>query len=87
MTYLHEDNHTSPIGGREFITQNPGTALPFLIIMSLASLIGTTGNFLVMLCILFYKPLCHHRNIFLFNLALSDFMVTSIGDPYSIIGN
>lgn len=79
-------NNVTLIGGMEFIRQHPRITIPFLLIMTLASVIGTFGNVLIMLCLVVYRPLRHHRNIFLFNLALSDLCVTAIADPYSIVG-
>ena len=76
----------SLIGGRHYIGSHPASAIPYLVIAGIATLVGSTGNLLVLFSICVYVPLRKSDSIFLVNLALCDLMVTSLADPFGIIG-
>ena len=57
-----------------------------VIVMSLASIIGTVGNILVILAVVVYNKLQVVRNTFIINLALADLIVTMVVIPMAIVG-
>ena len=76
----------SAFGKHEFIQTKPGIAIPVIIILSVASFVGTSGNVLTLLAVASSKNLRNVETIFIVNLAISDLYVTSIADPLSIVG-
>ena len=74
------------IGGKHFIAKYPATAVPYLVIAFTACIIGTLGNIAVLFVLFAHKPLRNARNVFLVNLALADLLVTTVADPFGIIG-
>ena len=70
-----------------FLTQ-PYKVIPYITILGVAAVIGTVGNVLVIgTIILMACSGCHGaNNIFIFNLAISDIIVTAFIDPFSILG-
>ena len=75
-----------PLGGPEFLRLHPGAAYTFLVVMGPAAIIGTIGNIMVLGAIVLYRPLRNARNAFLVNLAIGDLCVTTLMDPFSILG-
>ena len=73
-------------GKHEFIRTKPWTAIPVIVILSVASFVGTAGNILTLLAIASNKKLRNAEMIFIVNLAISDLYVTAIADPLSIVG-
>ena len=63
-----------------------GTAIPYLMVATSICIFGVIGNILVLLSMATYPPLRRIANIFLVNLALSDLIVASIADPFSVVG-
>ena len=47
----------------DFIEQNLGSSIPYLIIISLCTLSGCIGNIMVIGCVLCYKVFCAKRVI------------------------
>ena len=70
----------------EFLTANPWTAIPSIIILSIASAGGTFGNVLTLLAIATCKKIRNIESIFIINLAISDLYVTAFADPMSLVG-
>ena len=70
----------------EFFQTNPWLAFPIVLVLFVASLIGTVGNILILLSVLMCKNVRTVESTFIVNLALSDLYVTLIADPFSIIG-
>lgn len=70
----------------EFINSKTEVALPCLLILVLATAVGTFGNVLILLSVLSRKNLRKVEGIFIVNLASSDLYVTAIADPMSIVG-
>nr|AKQ63072.1 orphan G-protein coupled receptor 64 [Platynereis dumerilii] len=73
-------------GGAAFITEHPMEAGFYLIITGIASILGTFGNILVMASFAVNPALQNSKNVFIFNVALADILVTSIADPFGILG-
>ena len=73
-------------GKHEFINTRPWTAVPTIIILSIASFVGTAGNIMILLAIASSQNLRNVEAIFIVNLAISDLYVTLIADPMSIVG-
>lgn len=73
-------------GRHQFVRERPEVAIPCLIILCVAAIIGTFGNLLILSAILKYRDLRSVETIFIVNLALSDLFVTTIGDPMSMLG-
>ncbi len=74
------------IGGQHYIGSHPASAIPYLLIAGMATIVGSIGNLLVLTSVCIYVPLRNTDSVFLVNLALCDLMVTSIADPFGIIG-
>jgi hypothetical protein len=73
-------------GGREYVDGNPHISYPYLIIIGVASIVGTAGNFAVFGAILLNRNLQRPKAVFMVNLALADLWVTAVGDVISIFG-
>ncbi len=69
------------------IDERPGVVIPYLIILTTAAVSGTFGNMMVMATILMSQGRSRGvGNIFIFNLASSDIIVTALINPFSVIG-
>uniref|UniRef100_A0A915K3J9 G-protein coupled receptors family 1 profile domain-containing protein n=1 Tax=Romanomermis culicivorax TaxID=13658 RepID=A0A915K3J9_ROMCU len=69
----------------------PGQPMPlyilfYVIIFGFCAVVGSVGNLLVILTILYDRTLRLTRNMFIISLALSDFFVSSVTMPASIAG-
>ena len=73
-------------GKHEFMNVNPWTALPTVLLLCVASVIGTGGNVLTILAIITCRKIRNEESMFLANLAIADLYVTVVADPMSIIG-
>lgn len=73
-------------GRFQFVDETPGVAIPILIILVIASVLGTFGNILILITIYTTKNLHRLECIFIANLAISDMYVTVFADPLSIVG-
>lgn len=73
-------------GRHEFLRSHPWTAVPSIIVLTIASLGGTVGNVVTLLALSLYKKIKKVETIFIVNLALSDLFVTAVADPMSILG-
>ena len=70
----------------EFVQTNPWLAFPVVLVLFAASLVGTSGNILILLSVLLCKNVRTVESTFIVNLALSDMFVTLVADPFSIVG-
>jgi hypothetical protein len=61
-------------------------AIPILIILVIAAILGSFGNILILIAIFTTKNLQRLECIFMANLATSDIYVTLFADPLSIVG-
>jgi uncharacterized protein with PQ loop repeat len=61
-------------------------AIPILIILVIAAILGSFGNILILITIFKTKNLQRLECIFMANLAISDMYVTLFADPLSIVG-
>lgn len=69
-----------------FITERTPIAVPVVTLLSLASIVGTFGNILILLVSCSKKISSKVEAIFIINLALSDLYVTIVADPMSLVG-
>ena len=86
VTGLIKDVDVNVFGKHEFVNTRPWTAIPVIVILSIASLVGTAGNIMILLAIALSQNLRNVEAIFIVNLAISDLYVTLIADPMSIVG-
>ena len=70
--------NTPKAGGRYFIKNNPIEAGIYLFITGTASILGTFGNILVMASFAVNPALQNSKNVFIFNVALAEILVTAI---------
>ena len=82
-TGFHE---TGIFGRHEFLQTLPWAAFPTIVLLTVASFIGTSGNVLTLLAIASNKKVRNVESMFIVNLAMSDLYVTTVADPVSIIG-
>jgi hypothetical protein len=73
-------------GRHEFISSSPATALPTLIILVVATVVGTFGNIVTLILVCTRRIIRNVERVFIVNLAISDMYVTSFADPMSFIG-
>ena len=78
--------NTGVFARHEFLQSKPWAAFPTIVILSLASFVGTMGNVLTLLAIALNKSVRNVESVFIVNLALSDLYVTTVADPMSITG-
>jgi hypothetical protein len=67
----------------------PAVAMPYIVVVSLASVIGTLGNLLVIGTLSFSVRFRNRKNvgnIFIINLAASDLIVTALINPIAVSG-
>jgi hypothetical protein len=67
----------------------PAVATPYIVVVSLASIIGTLGNLLVVGTLsrsVRFRNRKNVGNIFIINLASSDLIVTAIINPIAVAG-
>ncbi|XP_064621102.1 melatonin receptor type 1B-B-like [Lineus longissimus] len=76
----------SKIITRDFLQNNLVTSIPYLVVIVLATLLGTIGNILVIGAVLSNKVLRTEGNCFILNLAIADISVSCFVDPMSIVG-
>ena len=84
--YINNEEIDSYFGQYEFIRNNPGLAIVSIILLSIASIVGTIGNILIPIVMIKMKELKKPRSIFIINLVIADIYVTLIADPMSIVG-
>ena len=85
FTFTH-NNSISLFRGYEFVKDSPGLAISSIVFLSIASLIGTFGNIVILIVIAKTKEMKHMETIFLVNITISDLYITLISDPMSIVG-
>ncbi|XP_060603808.1 melatonin receptor type 1A-like [Ruditapes philippinarum] len=69
----------------ELTSARTDVTVPSLVILIIATLVGTFGNILILLSVFTRKNLRKVEGIFIVNLAMSDLYVTAVADPMSII--
>ena len=93
-------NSTDTIPGTDTMTQSITTyplestlskseepiLLIYVILMALTSCIGIIGNTLVIVVVITNKKLLVLHNVFIVNLAVADLIVTSLVNPFAIVG-
>ncbi|XP_076089883.1 melatonin receptor type 1B-A-like [Mytilus galloprovincialis] len=70
----------------EFIQDSPVSAILSIIFLTIASVVGTFGNIMILMIVSKTKELKQVQSVFIVNLAISDMYVTLIADPMSIVG-
>ena len=73
-------------GRHEFLETRPEHAIPCIIVLAAASIVGTFGNVLILVVVACKRKIRNVESIFIANLAISDLYVTAIADPMSLIG-
>ena len=73
-------------GRHEFLNTRPEHAIPCVVIIAIASIVGTCGNIMILAVVASKKKLRNVESIFIANLAISDLYVTTIADPMSLVG-
>ncbi|XP_069142045.1 melatonin receptor type 1B-B-like [Argopecten irradians] len=85
-TELAVDFHSDQILERhQFLLDSPGLAIPCIIVLTSASVVGTFGNVLVIIAVATQKALQNKESIFVVNLAMSDLYITTVADPMGIV--
>ncbi|KAK3581245.1 hypothetical protein CHS0354_032966 [Potamilus streckersoni] len=69
----------------QFLNSHPHIVLPCLVILVVASVVGTAGNILILLAVARTKELRNVESFFIVNMACSDLYVTLIADPMNIV--
>ncbi|XP_063432392.1 melatonin receptor type 1B-A-like [Mytilus trossulus] len=73
-------------GKYEFIQESPGFAITSIALQTIASLVGTFGNALILIITARSKGKMSVQSIFIINIAISDMYVTMVADPMSVVG-
>lgn len=79
-------NNVPVYGRHEFLKSRTLIATPVIVLISLACIVGTLGNFFILLVVCSNKLGRNVTTTFIMNLAVSDMIVTLIVDPMSLIG-
>ena len=86
MDVQHDFENSGVFAKHEFLHTRPWAAFPTIVVLSVASFVGTAGNVLTLLAIASNKSVRNIESMFIVNLAISDLYVTTVADPMSIIG-
>ena len=62
MKIIGNKSNESGLNNFDFIAENPGVAIPYLTLLSLFTLNGCIGNFLVIAAVLSYKVKMEGKN-------------------------
>ncbi|XP_052090651.1 melatonin receptor type 1A-like [Mytilus californianus] len=73
-------------GKYEFIQESPGLAITCIVLQTIASVVGTFGNALILIITARSKGTMTMQSIFIINIAISDMYVTLMANPMSIVG-
>ncbi|XP_041349569.1 melatonin receptor type 1B-B-like [Gigantopelta aegis] len=84
MATLDINNESVVFSRHEFLYTEPGIAIPVIVVVAVAALIGTFGNILILLAVITQKSLHTIESVFIVNLACSDMYVTTFADPLSL---
>lgn len=76
----------SSFGRFQFVREAPEIALTSVLILTMAALVGTFGNLLILVSVCHTIKRKSLEFIFMGNLAVSDTFVTLIVDPINILG-
>ena len=90
MTLIMEFPAVVNVSGSSVLTEQPVVAVTYITVLSVAALLGTLGNLLVIASVVIRlkrKPHDHARGyIFICNLACSDMIVTALINPFAVLG-
>lgn len=81
------NTQSNQIGGVEYLMENFHVYFPYTFISGLVTVTGTIGNLIIMGAIIQSKELQTTTNALIFNLALSDLLISSIVDSFTVVGN
>ncbi len=70
----------------EFFIKNLSDYLPYLLLHSFGSFLGVIGNIAIIGALIVTKELHNATNIIIANIALADFILSSIVDTLTIAG-
>jgi len=79
-------NNNETESSSEFFVKNISDYLPYLVLHSFGSILGVIGNILIVVAIIVTKELQNATNIIIANIALADFILSSIVDTLTIAG-
>jgi len=79
-------NNNETESSSEFFVKNISDYLPYLVLHSSGSILGVIGNILIVVAIIVTKELQNATNIIIANIALADFILSSIVDTLTIAG-
>ena len=90
MATQSEDYTTDPVSNSPSqvtdIPESHQILYAYIVLMAVMSIIGVMGNTLVIVVLLTSKKLRVLQNAFIANLALADLLVTSLVNPFAIVG-
>ena len=85
--FLNETYHDVEIGGLMFFIQYLSDYLPYTVLNCFGTFIGILGNLLIIGAVVCNKELHTTTNMLVFNLALSDIIISGFVDSFTAIGN
>ncbi len=80
------ESYNNTLGGEEYVKDLLHVSAPYLLVTSLATVVGTLGNVLVLVTIATNRNLHRAGSVFMVNLAAADLLVTAFMDPLSLTG-
>ena len=81
------DSALSDVSGElSLLETNPQLAVPYVVLVSLAMIVGLTGHVMIITAYIMDKRLRVGGNEFIINLAVADICVTGFADPMCILG-
>jgi hypothetical protein len=79
-------NMNETVNDFEFFIKNLSDYLPYLLLHSFGSFLGVIGNIAIIGALIVTKELHNATNIIIANIALADFILSSIVDTLTIAG-
>ena len=88
LRILSQDDMTdiATLEEKDLLKPNVWITVLAVVLLCLASFVGTGGNILTLLAYATCKNIRNKESLFLVNLALADLYVTVVADPMSVVG-
>jgi len=80
------ENSNKTENGSDFFMKNMSYYLPYLVLHSFGSILGVIGNISIFVALIVIKELQNATNIIIANIALADFILSSVVDTLTIAG-